>query len=50
MNVTFATHKTFNHRDTLTFLGNYVDQIDTDLDRHKLKDFIKDVYTEASER
>jgi len=36
--------------DTLTFLGNYVDQIDTDLDRHKLKDFIKDVYTEASER
>src|SRR6056300_122291 len=36
--------------DTLTFLGNYVDQIETDLDRHKLKDFIKDVYTEASER
>ena len=36
--------------DTLTFLGNYVDQIETDLDKPKLKDFIKDVYTEASER
>ena len=36
--------------DTLTFLGNYVEQIDSDLDKHKLKNVIKDLYTEASER
>ena len=36
--------------DTLTFLGNYVDQIDSDVDKHKLKNVIKDLYTEASER
>ena len=35
--------------DTLTFLGNYIDQIDTDLDKKKLKDFAKDLYVEASE-
>ena len=36
--------------DTLTFLGNYVDQADTELDKSKLKNFIKEVYVEASER
>jgi hypothetical protein len=36
--------------DTLTFLGNYVEQIDSKLDKHKLKSVIKDLYTEASER
>jgi len=36
--------------DTLTFLGNYVEQIDSNLDKHKLKNVIKDLYTEASER
>ena len=35
--------------DTLTFLGNYIDQIDTDLDKHKLKEFAKELYTEANE-
>ena len=35
--------------DTLTFLGNYIDQVDTDLDKHKLKEFAKELYTEASE-
>ena len=35
--------------DTLTFLGNYIDQIDTDLDKHKLKEFAKELYVEASE-
>jgi len=35
--------------DTLTFLGNYVDQIDTKLDRNKLKTFIKELYLEANE-
>ena len=32
--------------DTLTFLGNYVEQIDSDLDKHKLKNVMKDLYTE----
>ena len=35
--------------DTLTFLGNYIDQVDTELDKTKLKDFAKELYTEASE-
>ena len=35
--------------DTMTFLGNYIDQIDTDLDRKKLKDFTKELYVEANE-
>ena len=36
--------------DTLTFLGNYIDQADTELDKHKLKKYLKDLYLEASER
>lgn len=35
--------------DTLTFLGNYIDQIDSDLDKTKLKVFAKELYTEANE-
>jgi hypothetical protein len=35
--------------DTLTFLGNYIDQVDTDLDKQKLKTFAKELYSEASE-
>jgi len=35
--------------DTLTFLNNYIDQIDTEIDRTKLKKFAKELYTEASE-
>tara|TARA_A100001011_G_scaffold315126_1_gene333648 strand:- start:779 stop:1825 length:1047 start_codon:yes stop_codon:yes gene_type:complete len=35
--------------DTLTFLGNYIDQVDTDLDKQKLKSFAKELYSEASE-
>ena len=35
--------------DTLTFLGNYIEQVDTDLDKDKLKKFAKELYTEASE-
>ena len=35
--------------DTLTFINNYVDQIDTDLDKRKLKEFAKELYVEASE-
>ena len=36
--------------DTLTFLGNYIDQVDTTLDRAKLKIFAKQLYVEASEQ
>ena len=36
--------------DTLTFLGNYVDQADTELDKQKLKGVIKELFVEASER
>jgi hypothetical protein len=36
--------------DTLTFLGNYIDQVDTTLDRAKLKTFAKQLYVEASEQ
>ena len=36
--------------DTLTFLGNYIDQADTDLDKQKLKSVIKEIFVEASER
>jgi len=35
--------------DTLTFLGNYVEQIDTELDRGKLKQFINNLYKEVNE-
>jgi hypothetical protein len=35
--------------DTMTFLDNYIEQIDTDLDRKKLKDFTKELYVEANE-
>ena len=36
--------------DTLTFLGNYVEQIDTDLDKNKLKKVVKELFTDAIER
>jgi DNA repair exonuclease SbcCD nuclease subunit len=36
--------------DTLTFLGNYIDQVDTTLDKAKLKTFAKQLYVEASEQ
>lgn len=35
--------------DTLTFLGNYIDQIDTTLNKAKLKTFAKELYVEANE-
>ena len=35
--------------DTLTFLRNYIDQIETDVDKGKLKEFAKELYVEASE-
>jgi len=36
--------------DTLTFLGNYVDQIDTNLDKFKLKKTVKELFTDAIEK
>ena len=35
--------------DTLTFLGNYIDQIDVKIDKQKLKAFAKELYMEAGE-
>ena len=35
--------------DTLTFLNNYIDQVETDLDKGKLKEFAKELYVEAGE-
>ena len=35
--------------DTMTFLGNYIDQIETELDKKKLKEYAKTLYTEVSE-
>ena len=36
--------------DTLTFLGNYIDQAETgELNKHKLKEFARELYGEASE-
>ena len=35
--------------DTLTFLNNYIDQIETDADKQKLKEVAKELYMEASE-
>jgi len=35
--------------DTLTFLNSYVDQIETDVSKQKLKQYLKSIYVEASE-
>ena len=35
--------------DTLTFLGKYIDQLDTDLDKRKLKDYTKELYSEVNQ-
>ena len=35
--------------DTLTFLGNYIEQVDTEVDKQKLKQFAKELYAEANE-
>ena len=35
--------------DTLTFLNNYIDNVETDLNKQELKAFAKDLYMEASE-
>ena len=35
--------------DTVTFLNNYVDQLETDVNKTKLKEYLKSFYVEASE-
>jgi predicted phosphodiesterase len=35
--------------DTITFLNNYVDQLETDVNKVKLKEYLKSIYVEASE-
>jgi ubiquitin C-terminal hydrolase len=35
--------------DTTTFLNNYIDHIETDLDKNKIKEKVKELYQEASE-
>jgi len=35
--------------DTLTFLRNYIDQIETDLDKSKLKKYAQNIYNEVNE-
>ena len=35
--------------DTITFLNNYVDQLDTEINKAKLKEYLKSIYIEASE-
>ena len=34
-------------QDTLTILSNYIDQMNTDVDKKKLDGLIKNLYTEA---
>ena len=35
--------------DTITFLNNYVDQLDTEVNKTKLKEYLKSIYIEASD-
>jgi ornithine carbamoyltransferase len=36
-----------NLEDTMNVLSNYVDSIETDVDKEKVKTFMKSLYTEA---
>tara|TARA_B100000686_G_scaffold201812_1_gene208756 strand:- start:10068 stop:11135 length:1068 start_codon:yes stop_codon:yes gene_type:complete len=35
--------------DTVTFLNNYIDQLETDVNKTKLKEYLKSIYIEASD-
>jgi hypothetical protein len=50
VNLTVSENILEQGEDTLTFLGNYIEQIDTGLDKIKLKTFAKELYQEASEK
>jgi len=49
LNTTVSDNILEKGEDTMTFLENYIDQIETDVDKQKLKAFAKDLYTEAGE-
>ena len=36
--------------DTVTYLNNYVDQLETDVNKQKLKEYLKSIYIEASDK
>ena len=36
--------------DTVTYLNNYVDQLETDVNKQKLKEYLKSIYVEASDK
>ena len=35
--------------DTVTLLNNYVDQLETDINKTKLKEYLKSIYIESSD-
>jgi hypothetical protein len=39
--------ESINLEDTLSVLGHYVDSIETDLDKEKIKTYMRALYTEA---
>jgi hypothetical protein len=39
--------ESINLEDTLSVLGHYVDSIETDLDKEKIKTYMRSLYTEA---
>jgi len=39
--------ESINLEDTLSVLGNYVDNVETDLDKEKIKSYMRGLYTEA---
>ena len=49
INLTVSDNIIDKGEDTLTFLDNYIEQIDTKLDKKKLKDYAKNLYYEVSE-
>ena len=49
INLTVSDNIIDKGEDTLTFLGNYIEQIDTKLDKNKLKEYAKNLYYEVSE-
>ena len=48
INITVRDDVIEKGEDTMTFLGNYIDQIETELDKKKLKEYAKNLYTEVS--
>ena len=38
-----------NTEDTMNLVEKYIDDIDTDLDKNRLKDIMKSLYVEASD-